>query len=146
MVYITRQQVVEFPVGLGEIVYEKGGGGHTELLHTSEGVVEQVHILHVRGAVDQQGFPVLHGEDVGEGAVDRQQHGVGLALRLQELVQQNAGSSIRYEMTGESGPDHDKRFSCAVYINGKAAGEGEGRTKKEAEQAAAGSALERWRK
>lgn len=60
---------------------------------------------------------------------------------LQELVQQEAGSSIRYEMTGESGPDHNKRFTCAVYINGSLSGEGEGRTKKEAEQAAAGSAL-----
>ena len=61
---------------------------------------------------------------------------------LQELIQQEAGSSIRYEMTGESGPDHNKRFTCAVYVNGKLSGEGEGRTKKEAEQAAAGSALQ----
>ena len=62
---------------------------------------------------------------------------------LQELVQQVTGSSIRYEMTGESGPDHDKRFTCAVYVNGALSGEGEGHTKKEAEQAAAGSALQR---
>ena len=62
---------------------------------------------------------------------------------LQELVQQVTGSSIRYEMTGESGPDHDKRFTCAVYVNGVLSGEGEGHTKKEAEQAAAGSALRR---
>ena len=45
-------------------------------------------------------------------------------------------------MTGESGPDHNKRFSYAVYVNEVLAGEGEGRTKKEAEQAAAGSALQ----
>ena len=64
---------------------------------------------------------------------------------LQELVQQVTGSSIRYEMTGESGPDHDKRFTCAVYVNGVLSGEGEGHTKKEAEQAAAGSALQRIR-
>ena len=62
---------------------------------------------------------------------------------LQELVQQNTGSTIRYEMMGESGPDHNKRFSYAVYVNDVLAGEGEGRTKKEAEQAAAGSALSR---
>ena len=60
---------------------------------------------------------------------------------LQELVQQQPGSRIRYEMTGESGPDHDKRFTCAVYVNEELAGEGEGHTKKEAEQAAAGAAL-----
>ena len=62
---------------------------------------------------------------------------------LQELVQQQSGSSIHYELTGESGPDHDKRFCYAVYVNGAFAGEGSGRTKKEAEQAAAGAALEK---
>ena len=62
---------------------------------------------------------------------------------LQELVQQKTGSSIRYELTGERGPDHNKRFSYAVYVNDILSGEGEGRTKKEAEQAAAGSALKR---
>ena len=60
---------------------------------------------------------------------------------LQELVQQHPDNSIRYEMTGESGPDHNKLFRCAVYVNGVLSGEGEGHTKKEAEQAAAGSAL-----
>ena len=63
--------------------------------------------------------------------------------RLQELVQQQPGSSIRYEILGESGPDHDKRFFCCVYVNGLYSGEGSGRTKKEAEQAAAGDALSR---
>ena len=62
---------------------------------------------------------------------------------LQELVQQQSGSTIRYELTGESGPDHNMRFCYAVYVNGALAGEGEGRTKKEAEQAAAGAALQR---
>ena len=60
---------------------------------------------------------------------------------LQELVQQQPGSSVRYELLGESGPDHDKRFFYRVYVNGASAGEGSGRTKKEAEQAAAGNAL-----
>ena len=60
---------------------------------------------------------------------------------LQELVQQKSGGSVRYEMTGECGPDHDKRFFCACYVNGVLSGEGEGHSKKEAEQAAAGAAL-----
>ncbi len=60
---------------------------------------------------------------------------------LQELIQRRPGSRIRYEQTGETGPDHDKRFFYAVYIDEVLAGEGAGRTKKEAEQAAAGNAL-----
>ena len=61
---------------------------------------------------------------------------------LQELIQQQPGSSIRYELVGEDGPDHDKRFFYRVHVNGAPAGEGSGRTKKEAEQAAAGDALQ----
>ena len=60
---------------------------------------------------------------------------------LQELVQQQPGSTIRYELVSEDGPDHDKRFFYRVYVNDAAAGEGSGRSKKEAEQAAAGAAL-----
>ncbi len=62
--------------------------------------------------------------------------------RLQELVQQKQNQAIRYEMTGESGPDHNKTFSFRVLINEMPAGEGTGKTKKEAEQAAARVALE----
>ncbi len=62
---------------------------------------------------------------------------------LQELVQREAGNSIRYQMLREEGPDHDKRFTCGLYINDCLAGEGIGRSKKEAEQAAAGAALDK---
>lgn len=61
---------------------------------------------------------------------------------LQELVQRQPNQVIRYEQTGESGPDHNKTFSFRVSINGRAVGEGSGRSKKEAEQMAAFHALE----
>ena len=56
---------------------------------------------------------------------------------LQEMVQENGIQPIEYVLTGESGPDHDKQFTVEVHINGVAAGEGIGHTKKAAEQAAA---------
>ena len=59
---------------------------------------------------------------------------------LQELAQRRGGT-VTYELTGEQGPDHSKTFSVRVLLNGETAGEGEGHTKKEAEQAAAGAAL-----
>ena len=61
---------------------------------------------------------------------------------LQELVQRRSDGRIVYELIGESGPDHDKRFTFRVSVNGVSAGEGTGRTKKEAEQMAARMALE----
>ena len=61
---------------------------------------------------------------------------------LQEVVQRRADQHIAYELVGESGPDHSKVFTFRVTINGVPRGEGSGRTKKEAEQAAACKALE----
>ena len=58
-------------------------------------------------------------------------------------MQQTPGHAVSYAMTGESGPDHDKRFSAAVSLLGEVIGAGEGRSKKEAEQMAAKAALER---
>ena len=65
---------------------------------------------------------------------------------LQELVQRKSGQTLSYHMTGESGPDHMKRFSVEVRISGEARGSGDGRNKKEAEQAAARAALEAMKK
>lgn len=62
--------------------------------------------------------------------------------RLQELVQHKAGQTLTYAVTGESGPDHKKEFTVSVSLNGAVVGSGVGKTKKEAEQAAAGNALE----
>ncbi len=60
---------------------------------------------------------------------------------LQELVQQQSGQILSYELLSESGPDHLKTFSVEVLLNGKAIGTGIGHSKKEAEQAAAAVAL-----
>ncbi|MBO5060292.1 MAG: ribonuclease III [Clostridia bacterium] len=61
---------------------------------------------------------------------------------LQEHTQKGERGRVTYELIKESGPDHDKRFVCAVSVDGKRVAEGEGRTKKEAEQRAAKNALE----
>jgi ribonuclease-3 len=60
--------------------------------------------------------------------------------RLQEIVTRRFGMLPRYRVVG-SGPDHAKRFRAEVIVNDEFCGEGEGRSKKEAEQAAAAEAL-----
>ena len=60
---------------------------------------------------------------------------------FQELVQREKDQVIRYELTGQSGPDHDKVFAVDVHLNGKVVGHGQGRSKKKAEQAAAEQAV-----
>ncbi len=61
--------------------------------------------------------------------------------RLQEIVTRAHGILPRYRVTG-SGPDHAKQFRAEVYVNDEFHGAGDGRSKKEAEQAAAAEALE----
>jgi len=60
---------------------------------------------------------------------------------LQEYVQKRHMGQIVYELTGSSGPDHNKTFTMRVLVAGEAAGIGEGRTKQEAGQQAARAAL-----
>jgi len=62
---------------------------------------------------------------------------------LQELVQRKPHQVLRYELVGQSGPDHAKVFTVAVLLNGEPVGEGSGHSKKEAEQASARAALEK---
>ena len=61
---------------------------------------------------------------------------------LQEIVQKIRQETLQYRLSGESGPDHDKRFTVQVLLNSNIFAEGIGRSKKEAEQMAARSALE----
>ena len=62
---------------------------------------------------------------------------------LQELVQRKPHQALRYELVGQSGPDHAKVFTVAVLLNGEPIGEGSGHSKKEAEQSSARAALEK---
>ena len=61
--------------------------------------------------------------------------------RLQEVVQQDPSAVLKYEVTGETGPDHNKQFTVCVWRNGELLAEGRGRSKKAAEQHAAREAL-----
>ena len=62
---------------------------------------------------------------------------------LQEFLQKDGGSAPTYEIIAQSGPPHDRVFQAAVFRDGVRLAEGSGRTKKQAEQAAALTALKR---
>ncbi|MER0122217.1 ribonuclease III [Streptococcus sp. ZJ93] len=61
---------------------------------------------------------------------------------LQELLQVNGEVVIQYQVVSEVGPAHNKLFEVEVLVNGQAIGRGQGRSKKQAEQAAAKNAVE----
>lgn len=61
--------------------------------------------------------------------------------RLQELVQDKKGVTPTYGVVSESGPDHNKVFVVAAYMNTDEIGRGSGPSKQEAEISAAENAL-----
>ncbi|MEK7388233.1 MAG: ribonuclease III [Elusimicrobiota bacterium] len=63
--------------------------------------------------------------------------------RLQEILQKRYKSPPTYELTAATGPDHDKNFKILVRLGERELGLGAGKSKKEAEQAAACDALTR---
>lgn len=60
---------------------------------------------------------------------------------FQELVQRRKDQVITYKLIAESGPDHNKHFEVEVILNGTVVGNGEGSSKKRAEQSAAKAAI-----
>jgi ribonuclease-3 len=60
---------------------------------------------------------------------------------LQEICQEQLKQLPEYRIVSETGPDHQKQFEMEVWIKGQLSGRGTGKSKKEAEQRAAGEAL-----
>lgn len=136
---------VALHLGLGEYMRlgrgEERTGGRERPSILADMVEAVIAAMYLDGGMDvARRFileRVLKDAEIGEA-----HRSVDYKTALQELVQQHPGQVIGYELIGESGPDHDKRFTFRVSINGSPAGEGTGRTKKEAEQMAARRALE----
>ena len=62
---------------------------------------------------------------------------------LLEYAQGHSMGVPRYNVSKEDGPDHDRRFTVEVFLGSECLGVGTGRSKKDAEQAAAAQALDR---
>ena len=88
------------------------------------------------------------GEDLSGGRNFICEHGIysDYKTRLQEVVQKDGDVEITYELIDSSGPEHNKSFTTVVSVAGRVIGKGIGHSKKEAEQHAAKSALEKLKK
>ena len=133
-------------LGIGEaLVMDRGEeltGGRTKpsvLCDAMEAVLAAVYLdggMEAAKTVVERCWP-------SEGEVSRpMQDSKG---QLQELLQKNGGETPVYRITGTSGPPHDPVFEAAVFHGEQEIGRGSGRTKKQAEQAAALSALKAMR-
>ena len=62
--------------------------------------------------------------------------------RFQELAQEHHSVTPTYKTVSQEGPDHDRVFTVGVFLKQEKIAEGTGRSKQEAEQAAAEAAVE----
>ena len=69
------------------------------------------------------------------------EHPLDFKSALQELLARR-GTEVSYEITGETGPPHDRTFAVVAKVDGRILGEGSGRSKKHAEQEAAREAVD----
>ena len=115
-----------------------GGANRTSILeNVFEALTAAVYLDGGLEAARRFALPFLEKEL----ATRRQAHFKDYKTQLQEIVQQNPGERVEYVHIGESGPDHDKKFTVEVHLNSNVIGRGVGRSKKEAEQQAAREAL-----
>jgi ribonuclease-3 len=63
--------------------------------------------------------------------------------QFQEVAQEKESVTPTYKTLSESGPDHDKQFTVGVFLADRKVAEGGGKSKQEAEQAAATAALDK---
>lgn len=114
---------------------EELGGGRTRPSVVSDAFEAVIAALYLDGGMEAARAFILPFLTEGKTAEE------DYKTHLQEFIQQNPDEKLRYAVEGESGPDHDKRFTVAVYRNGERLAEGVGRSKKAAEQQAARAAL-----
>ena len=120
---------------------EEAGGGRMRTSILADAMEAVFAAVYLDGGMEEAG-PLIHRcllDAQRESVVEEKRRDYKTAL--QELVQRQADQVLSYRMAGEQGPDHDKTFQAEVLLNGSVVGSGSGHSKKEAEQAAAKTAL-----
>lgn len=133
-------------LSLGEYLYlskgEELGRGRTNqnmLADTFEALIAVIFIDH--GFDAAYDFVIKHlFHDVLEQIITNKMYHASKS-KLQEHAQGVHKKTPVYKILKEEGPEHDRTFTVAVYIDNKNIAEGRGRSKKEAEERAAAKAL-----
>ena len=133
-------------IGLGDYLSlgrgEEAGGGRERPSILADATEAVIAAIYLDGGIEAAGALIhrlLLDNANEERAAERRRD---YKTALQELVQRRPNRTLRYQLAGESGPDHAKTFTVTVLLDDTVVGEGSGRSKKEAEQMAAQDALE----
>jgi ribonuclease III len=139
---------LELPDRLAERAPDEGEGLPVETLLASERTLASVCEAVIGACYLEHGFErtaeaviEAFGDEVEQATSER----LDFKSELQERLARN-GDTVIYEVASEDGPPHDRRFEIRAKVGGDELGVGSGRSKKEAEQAAAQLALEKLRR
>jgi ribonuclease-3 len=118
---------------------EDASGGREKQSILADAMEAVIGALYLEGGMGAAAALVLElfGRHIAEAATGP--GGQDYKTRLQELVATRFEQMPRYQVRDE-GPDHAKRFYATVLVDGVVRGSGQGRSKKQAEQAAAQTA------
>jgi ribonuclease III len=137
--YAKEIKLGEFILMSPSAAQTAGKGGDTIISDTYEALIAAIYLDGGYGAakafVERQ---VLAALKSGSVVTDDENY----KSILLEYAQANGLGVPRYVVVNEHGPDHDRTFTVEVLLNNVPKGVGSGKNKKEAEQAAAGAALD----
>jgi ribonuclease III len=129
---------LDIVVRLGKGEEKSGGREKVSILAAAfEAVIGAIYTDGGLGPA-QRVVESLFADDIGGPAAERD-----YKTELQEVAYRRYRSQPVYELVSARGPDHAKRFTSRIRIAGRDLGVGEGRSKKQSEQAAARAALTR---
>ena len=130
-------------LGLGEFLLlgkgEEATGGRDKSSILADAVEAILGAIYVEHGLEKSGEVILQLFAPILAASAELGAGLDWKTSLAELVNSKSLGAIEYVIE-QSGPDHDKRFSAQVKVGQDLYGNGEGKSKKEAEQHAAASA------
>jgi len=133
-------------LGLADMILmstgEEASGGRKRLSILSDAFEALVAVIYFDCGMDAARQFVLRALESILVDIEREEHIRDYKSLLQEHTQGLYKRAPRYVVVSEQGADHDKTFSIEVALDEVVMGRGEGKSKKQAEQAAALQALE----
>ena len=138
-------------VKLGEYIHmsrgEEASGGREKISTIANAVEALIGAIFLDQGYEQakefcDNFILVHLQELLKAGKDRDEKSM-----FQEKSQDLLNITPHYEVTDEEGPDHDKKFTCAVYLGDEKVAEGSGNSKQRAEQDAAknGLKVKKWK-
>jgi ribonuclease-3 len=127
---------------------EESSGGRARISTLADAFEALIGAVYLDGGLEEAKKFILAQAQQNLAQIEEEPVDINPKGNLQELLQSISPKSPVYEVLSQTGPEHDKRFVVQSVWEGIVLGKGSGRSKKQAETAAAEDAmrLKRWKK